>query len=78
MFSNKTCRDFLFFKGGTCLSKCYFPNYRFSENLDFTSINTEFKLMSVALSKRNSNSNFVLKFLKSFFINLNSLKNTFV
>lgn len=27
----------LVFKGGTCLRKCYFPNYRFSEDLDFTS-----------------------------------------
>ena len=26
----------LVFKGGTCLRKCYFPNYRFSEDLDFT------------------------------------------
>ena len=25
------------FKGGTCLHKCYFPDYRFSEDLDFTS-----------------------------------------
>lgn len=24
------------FKGGTCLRKCYFPEYRFSEDLDFT------------------------------------------
>jgi len=24
------------FKGGTCLRKCYFPDYRFSEDLDFT------------------------------------------
>ena len=24
------------FKGGTCLRKCYFPGYRFSEDLDFT------------------------------------------
>ena len=24
------------FKGGTCLKKCYFPDYRFSEDLDFT------------------------------------------
>ena len=24
------------FKGGTCLKKCYFPEYRFSEDLDFT------------------------------------------
>ena len=26
----------LIFKGGTCLKKCYFKNYRFSEDLDFT------------------------------------------
>lgn len=26
------------------MRKCYFPDYRFSEDLDFTSINTEFKL----------------------------------
>jgi len=24
------------FKGGTCLRKAYFPDYRFSEDLDFT------------------------------------------
>ncbi|MGH7563654.1 MAG: nucleotidyl transferase AbiEii/AbiGii toxin family protein [Gemmatimonadota bacterium] len=28
----------LLFKGGTCLHKCYFPDYRFSEDLDFTAI----------------------------------------
>lgn len=26
----------LIFKGGTCLRKCYFQDYRFSEDLDFT------------------------------------------
>ena len=26
----------MIFKGGTCLRKCYFPDYRFSEDLDFT------------------------------------------
>jgi predicted nucleotidyltransferase component of viral defense system len=26
----------LIFKGGTCLRKCYFSDYRFSEDLDFT------------------------------------------
>ena len=24
------------FKGGTCLKKCYFETYRFSQDLDFT------------------------------------------
>lgn len=28
--------DVLRFKGGTCLKKCYYPDYRFSEDLDFT------------------------------------------
>jgi Nucleotidyl transferase AbiEii toxin, Type IV TA system len=28
----------LSFKGGTCLRKCYFPGYRFSEDLDFTAV----------------------------------------
>ena len=28
----------LYFKGGTCLRKCYFGDYRFSEDLDFTNI----------------------------------------
>jgi predicted nucleotidyltransferase component of viral defense system len=30
-------RESLVFKGGTCLRKSYFPGYRFSEDLDFTS-----------------------------------------
>ena len=29
------------FKGGTCLKKCYFETYRFSEDLDFTVVNSE-------------------------------------
>jgi predicted nucleotidyltransferase component of viral defense system len=36
--------DSLAFKGGTCLRKCYFPDYRFSEDLDFTSITDGFEL----------------------------------
>lgn len=28
--------QFLLFKGGTALKKCYFPQWRFSEDLDFT------------------------------------------
>ncbi len=40
-------RDTWIFKGGTCLKKCFFENYRFSEDLDFTlndskHINVEF------------------------------------
>jgi predicted nucleotidyltransferase component of viral defense system len=29
-------RDSWWFKGGTCLKKCFFETYRFSEDLDFT------------------------------------------
>lgn len=29
-------KDAWIFKGGTCLKKCYFKDYRFSEDLDFT------------------------------------------
>lgn len=28
----------LVLKGGTCLRKCFFPDYRFSEDLDFTAV----------------------------------------
>ena len=33
-------RDTLVFKGGTALKKCYFGDYRFSEDLDFSTIGT--------------------------------------
>lgn len=42
VFSIRECRENLVFKGGTCLKKCYFDDYRFSEDLDFTSINPDF------------------------------------
>lgn len=38
--------DTWIFKGGTCLKKCYFEHYRFSEDLDYTLID------SVHLSKQ--------------------------
>ena len=37
--ANKVFSKDYAFKGGTCLIKCYFPYYRFSEDLDFTYIN---------------------------------------
>ncbi|MGH9322729.1 MAG: nucleotidyl transferase AbiEii/AbiGii toxin family protein [Vicinamibacteria bacterium] len=36
--SRSPLRDRLAFKGGTALKKCYFADYRFSEDLDFTMI----------------------------------------
>jgi predicted nucleotidyltransferase component of viral defense system len=36
--SHPYLRSRLVFKGGTCLHKCYFSDYRFSEDLDFTAV----------------------------------------
>lgn len=36
LFRQTWALENLIFKGGTCLKKCYFPDYRFSEDLDFT------------------------------------------
>jgi predicted nucleotidyltransferase component of viral defense system len=36
IYTNEILAPILIFKGGTCLRKCYFGNYRFSEDLDFT------------------------------------------
>ncbi len=33
---NEQLSDSWLFKGGTCLRKCFFENYRYSEDLDFT------------------------------------------
>lgn len=34
--ADSSLKDFLAFKGGTALKKIYFPDYRYSEDLDFT------------------------------------------
>ncbi|MHC1702274.1 MAG: nucleotidyl transferase AbiEii/AbiGii toxin family protein [Tenuifilaceae bacterium] len=44
IFSIPELREKLIFKGGTCLKKSYIPDYRFSEDLDFTSTDKNFKL----------------------------------
>lgn len=36
LYSANPSAERLYFKGGTCLRKCYFGDYRFSEDLDFT------------------------------------------
>ena len=46
IFSIPELKQMLIFKGGTCLKKCYIPDYRFSEDFDFTSIDKDFKLTS--------------------------------
>lgn len=41
----------LIFKGGTCLHKCYIADYRFSEDLDFTSVDAKFELTKKSLAQ---------------------------
>ncbi len=36
IYSFENIKSCFVFKGGTCLKKCYFEDYRFSEDLDFT------------------------------------------
>ena len=36
IYDHPDIRDTWIFKGGTCLKKCFFETYRFSEDLDFT------------------------------------------
>jgi predicted nucleotidyltransferase component of viral defense system len=36
LFSYEWAQSNLVFKGGTCLKKCYFENYRYSEDIDIT------------------------------------------
>jgi len=51
IFSIPECRKNLIFKGGTCLRKCYFEDYRFSEDLDFTATDESFGLDKKLLGK---------------------------
>ena len=44
IFSISELREKLVFKGGTCIKKCYIPDYRFSEDLDFTCTDEKFEL----------------------------------
>lgn len=44
IFNEPELKDTLIFKGGTFLKKCWFEDYRFSEDLDFTSKSQEFEL----------------------------------
>ena len=41
IFAHPDLTDSWIFKGGTCLKKCFFETYRFSEDLDFTLTNPD-------------------------------------
>lgn len=51
MFCLEEVRQNFVFKGGTCLKKCYFPDYRFSEDLDFTLLNESFVVDAALFGK---------------------------
>lgn len=51
LFSFQWAKENLIFKGGTCLRKCYFENYRFSEDIDLTIINQNFILTRKAINE---------------------------
>jgi len=51
IFSIPDIKRNLIFKGGTCLRKCWFPNYRFSEDLDFTSLSGNFEFTEKHLTE---------------------------
>lgn len=50
LFSYQWAKENLIFKGGTCLRKCYFENYRFSEDIDLTIRNQNFILTRKAIN----------------------------
>jgi predicted nucleotidyltransferase component of viral defense system len=50
MYGHEELAESWVFKGGTCLKKCYFETYRFSEDLDFT-------LRTATLTKKPSAKN---------------------
>jgi len=70
MFTFSDISENFIFKGGTCLKKCYFEDYRFSEDLDFSLLNKAFiidKLFFkkvVELAEQNSGAKFHLKNIK--------------
>jgi len=51
MYSFEEVRQNFVFKGGTCLKKCYFEDYRFSEDLDFTLLDESFTVDSKFINK---------------------------
>ncbi len=51
MFSFEDIQKNFIFKGGTCLRKCYFENYRFSEDLDFTLLDKNYMVDGIFMEK---------------------------
>jgi len=70
MFSFPEVAEHFIFKGGTCLKKCYFQDYRFSEDLDFTltdktsAVDEVLFQKIIRLAEKNSRAKFYLKNIK--------------
>ena len=70
MFAFPDISENFVFKGGTCLKKNYFEDYRFSEDLDFTLLNKAFVIDElffkkvIELAEQNSGAKFYLKNIK--------------
>lgn len=47
IISNSNLKDKLIFKGGTAIHHCYLPQLRFSEDLDFTSLDKSITLETI-------------------------------
>ena len=64
LFSSDWAQENLIFKGGTCLKKCYYKDYRFSEDLDFTLVAPSFivtdKLMQTVCKNITSKTGILL------------------
>jgi len=64
-------KNLLIFKGGTCLKKCFFENYRFSEDLDFTLLDEKFEITEkliraiLKITEKNSGAFFDFKLIKN-------------
>ena len=68
--SQSPVRHRLIFKGGTALKKCYFPDYRFSEDMDFTfaeevPFETIREELDVAFQKAYQDSGVLLRYARS-------------
>ena len=70
MYELKDVSEKFVFKGGTCLKKCYFQDYRFSEDLDFTlkdsgfAVDEMFFSKIISVTEQNSGAKFHLKEIK--------------
>ncbi len=74
-YSFEDIRNSFVFKGGTCLKKCYFEDYRFSEDLDFTlldrgfPVNREFINRIIKIAEIKSEIKFFLSEINEQFYN---------